>query len=256
MAQDNGSVEFLPGFTNFMGSKPGTVLQNDDYVLTFDGVLLNGKKSAIVSQGFESCYDWSDVMSMLIDSLHKFEDIDGAEEFATEDLTTYLMTYSGWGLLSTLLPRKQHVKFNRKLREIKENWPVNENYSEEACWATLFLQTETSLESIIPEFEVTISEGDFGADLGRTKWFEIRFVSTWNLTVKFSVEKKKRWTSSLVNVAAAAVAKNLEDGDHVNVVDQVLKLEIPATLRSPVEKMRRDQRWVASSRSLRKSLHL
>jgi len=248
MAQDNASVEFLPGFTNFLGSKPGTVLENDDFALTFNGVLLNGKKSAIVSQGFESCYDWSDVMSILLDSLHKFEDVEGSEDLCMEDLTHWLMTYSGWGLLSTLLPRKQHVKFNRKLREIKDNWPMEEDYSEEGCWSTLFLETETNLENIIPEFSVTISEGDFGSNSGRTKWFDISFQSTWNLTVRFSVEKKKHWTGCLVNVAAAAVAKNMEGGHSVD------KLEIPNTLRSPVTKMMRDQRWVTSSRKARRSL--
>ena len=240
MAEDNGSVEFLPGFTNFRGSKPGAVLKNNEYLLTFSGVLLNGKKSAIVSQGFEGCYDWSDVMNILIEALDQFEDIESAEELATEDMTSWLMTYAGWGLLSTLLPRQQHVKFGRMLREIKENWSqyYEGEYFEEGCWALLFIDND--LEDIIPEFQVTISDDDFGGQVGRKKWFDLRFVSTWNLTVRFSIEKL-RCETNLVNIAAAAVGKHLED------VDEIEQLDIPVTLMSPVSKMRRDQRWLTSS---------
>jgi len=240
MAEDNGSVEFLPGFTNFLGSKPGATLENKEYLLTFSGVLLNGKKSAVVSQGFEGCYDWSDVMNILIDALEHFENIESAEEIATEDLTSWLMTYSGWGLLSTLLPRQKHVKFNRMLREIKENWTqyYDGEYFEEGCWAILC--QDTDVEDIMPEFEVTICDDDFGGEVGRKKWMDLSFVSTWNLTVRFSIEKK-RCETNLVNIAAAAVGKHIEDADTIE------QLEIPVTLRSPLSKMRRDQRWLTSS---------
>jgi len=239
MAEVNESVEFLPGFTNFAGTKPGAVLKKEEYLLTFSEVLLNGKKSAIVSRGFESCYDWTDVMNILIDSLEEFENIQRAEEFATEDLYHWLMSYSGWGLLSCLLPRKQHVRLNRKLREIKENWPQHQEYSEEGCWCILF--QDSDLEDIIPDFEVTISDGELRGDFGRKKWFDVRFISTWNMTVRFGIEKKKCENNLLVNIAAAAVAKQLEDVDHVE------DLEIPKTLRSPVTKRWRDFQWVSSS---------
>ena len=98
-------------------------------------------------------------MNILIDSLDQFEDIDWSEELATEELYHWLLSYSGWGLLSTLLPRKQHVRFMRKLREIKENWPQHEEYSEEGCWCILF--QDLNLEDIIPDFEVTINDGSF-----------------------------------------------------------------------------------------------
>jgi len=239
MADVNESVEFLPGFTNFTGTKPGAVLEKEEYLLTFSEVLLNGKKSAIVSRGFEGCYDWTDVMNILIDSVDPFEDIGVAEEVATESLYHWLMTYSAWGLLTTLLPRKQHVRFNRKLVEIKENWPQHQEYSEEGCWCILF--QDTNLEDFIPEFEVTISDGEFGGDFGRKKWFDVRFISSWNMTVRFGIQKKKCENSLLVNIAAAAVAKQLEDVDHVQ------HLEIPKTLMSPVTKRWRDFQWVTSS---------
>ena len=75
---------------------------------------------------------------------------------------------------------------------------------------------------------------------GRKKWFEVRFISTWNMTVRFEIEKNKCEKNLLVDIAAAAVARDLED------LDQVKDLEIPKTLRSPVTKMRRDFQWVNS----------
>jgi len=243
MAEDNGSVEFLPGFTNFLGSKPGAVLENKEYVLTFFGVLLNGKKSAIVSQGFESCYDWSDVMNILIEALDQFEDISSAEEVSTLHLTWWLMTYSGWGLLSTLLPRQQHVKFSRMLRQIKQNWTqyYEGEFFEEGCWDILL--QDIHLEDIVPQFQVTISHGDFGGQVGRKKWLDLSFISSWNMSVRFTIEKK-RCETNLVNIAAAAVGKHIEDEDTIQ------QLDIPVTLRSPVTKMRRDQRWLTSKTNL------
>ena len=174
MAEVTESVEFLPGFTNFQGTRPVAVLQNPTYHLTFSQVLLNGnvsasfksfskfklcsgKKSPIVSRGFEGCYDWTDVMNILVDSLENFEDIEASEELAMDDLTCWFLTYDGWGLLSTLLPRQQHIQFKETLRDLKQNWPIEEAYNEENCWE-IFYQ-DIDLDEIIPQFEVNIKEG-------------------------------------------------------------------------------------------------
>ena len=41
-------LKFLPGLTNFRGTRPGAVLQNPVYYLTFSQVLFNGNVSAYV----------------------------------------------------------------------------------------------------------------------------------------------------------------------------------------------------------------
>jgi len=231
-------VEFLPGFTNFVGTKPGDILENDDYRLTFSGVLLNGQKSATVSRGFECCYNWTDIMNIFLDALLHFNDIETSEELSMEELYCWLMCYQGWGLLSTLLPRKQHLEFMRSLREIKENWPEDEEYTEEKCW--MMFCEDKQLEDLVPEFEVEINEVHFEEGTGRKKWINLRFVTDqWNLAVKFSVEKKMP-DFNLVNIAAAAVSEHLDDKEKIQ------HLEIPVTLRSPVAKMMKDVRWISS----------
>ena len=88
------------------------------------------------------------------------------EEFATDVLTCWLTkTYSGWGLLSALIPFRQMFKFCKKLREIKENWPQDEKYSEEGCWAILF--KDIDLEDIMPEINVKIYYPKFLEHLSR-----------------------------------------------------------------------------------------
>jgi len=236
----DGFVEFLPGFTNFRGTRPGAVLQNPTYHLTFSQVLLNGKRSPIVSRGFEGCYDWTDVMNILVDSLENFEDIETSEELAKDDLISWFLTYDGWGLLSTLLPRQQHIDFKQILRDLKQN----EEYTEEECWE-LFCQ-DIDLEEIIPEFDVTIKEGcgnygNFGSEAGRKKCINLKFITAkWNLEVKFMAEKQKMEKGNLVAIAAQAVAKQLEDFDDID------HLEIPRTLMKPVAQMMEDLRWVST----------
>jgi len=239
MAEVNDSVEFLPGFSNFRGTKPGAVLQNPVYHLTFSEVLLNGNRSAIVSRGFEGCYDWSDVMSILHDSLIDFEDIETSEELAMEDIKSWFLTYDGWGLLSTLLPRQQHIQFKQTLRNLKQNWSLDQEYNEQDCWE-LFTQ-DIDMEDIIPEFEVSIKEGNFGCEAGRQKSINLKFITAkWNFEVKFMAEKQKMEKGNLVSIAARAVASQLEDFDDID------QLEIPRTLIKPVAQMMEDLRWVST----------
>ena len=96
-------------------------------------------------------------MNILIDSLSNFEDIETSEELAMEDIKSWFLTYDGWGLLSTLLPRQQHIEFKQTLKDLKQNWPLEQEYNEEDCWE-LFTQ-DIEMEEIIPEFEVSIKEG-------------------------------------------------------------------------------------------------
>jgi len=240
MAEENDSVEFLPGFTNFRGTKPGAVLQNPVFHLTFSEVLLNGKKSAVVSRGFEGCYDWTDVMNILLESLRNFKDIKTSEKLAMKYLKSWFLTYAGWGLFSTLLPRQQHIDFKQAMRSLKENWQLNQEYTETKCWR-LFCQ-DKDMEAIIPKFKVTIGEGNFGLWAGRQKWITLKFVTPkWNMEIRFIAGKQKMEKGNLVAIASAAVAAHLEDFDDVD------HLEIPRTLMKPVAEIMEDHKWIKSA---------
>jgi len=244
---NHGYVEFLPGFTGYHpGTIPGTILENDDYILTFKGVLLNGRNSDDVSQlsVFDYCYDWTPVMNIALDSVRDFTNIERSEEMAVNDLASWLMTYPGWGLLSRLLPRPQYVNLKNRLMEIKEHWPERETYSEEGCWDICFTDAETDLVNLMPDISVDISEGDFGGESRRKKWFLIHLSTPhWTFTVSFHIQKRKIWSSSLVDIASASVARSLEVGG-VNLVN---KLDIPTTLKLPLIEMVRDKTWMTGN---------
>jgi len=233
-------VEFLPGFSASEGTKPGDFLDNEDFSLAFSEVLFNDKKSAIVSRGLESMYDWTTVINIILDSLKNFEDTERSEVLAMEDVKRWLRTYQGWGLLVILLPRNINIKFQRSLREMKENWPQDQEYTEEKCWIA-FTQ-DKQLEDLIPELKIVISDGD---GKGRERRINLRFdTARWNLEVKF-VAEKLRPIASLVNTAGAVVAQHFDDSEVIK------HLEIPVTLRSYVAKMMGDIRWMSSFRKRR-----
>jgi len=257
MAEVSDSVEFLPGFTKFRGTSPGGCLEieNCGYTLTFAEVLFDGKRSSlspkmdlgktlralslmtnrssIISHLLENFYNWTYVMDVLLASLENVEDFKTSEEFVVEELESWMFSYSGWGLVSALLPRQQDVYFKQALRVMKQNWPLQEEFSEERCWAIFF--EDKDMEAIIPEIEVTIKEGNFGSEAGRQKWINLNFISA-NVEVKFmSVKKQKMEKGNLVAIAAAAVAKQLQD------VEDIDHLEIPSTLMKHVSQMIEDR---------------
>ena len=108
--------------------------------------------------------------------------------------------------------------------------------TEEKCWAALFptdgedSDDGTSLEEIVPDFEVGIAEGTFHEeDVGRKKSLMLSFFKKWKLEIRFTVEKKNphnaRDAVRLVNIASRAVAGLVKDKEDLDL------LEIPATLR-------------------------
>ena len=107
------AIEFLPGFSYLGGTRPDTSAENDMFKLTFKEARLNGKRT-ILSQGFECCYDWSPPMDILLEALENFDTrLDDVEAAARDGLRNWFKTYPGWGLLSSLLPRKQQMKYMR-----------------------------------------------------------------------------------------------------------------------------------------------
>ena len=77
--------EFASGFAPAQATKPGFVLENEKFRVTFDGVSLrpfdptwvhtelyykvmcNDVKN-IISHGFETCYDWKPVLELILEA--------------------------------------------------------------------------------------------------------------------------------------------------------------------------------------------
>ena len=242
MAEVNNSIEFLPGFTNFQGTRPGTFIEDKKYRLTFVkcNAMCNDERSTLVSQGFERCYAWDKVMNILLLSLENYQGVENLK-VARDDLRKWFLTYKGWGLLSALLPRQQHIVSEQALSNIKQNWPMEKEYNEKVCWE-VFAQ-DVDWEAMIPEFEVTIEKGNFGYEAWRKKWMNLRLsADKWQLEAKFVATKHKMGKENLVAIAARAIAKHLENTEDIE------DLEIPRDLRKPIAQMMEDIRWSSNQK--------
>ena len=100
---------FATGFSMAANTKPGFCMENENYSLKFEGVLCDQTKN-IVSHGFENCYSWREIMELILDATDEADsdnliDIEEAAEDATRE---WLVTFQGWGLLSSILDSKIH----------------------------------------------------------------------------------------------------------------------------------------------------
>ena len=125
MEEADEHMEFLPGFSACSGTKPGFCLENVNYSLTFSQVLCNGDTN-VISRGYQCCYDWAPIMNIIMEALDDFEDLEKVEFMIIEGMKSWFRTYSGWGLLSSLLERKLQAKFLRSLQYLKLHWPLEE----------------------------------------------------------------------------------------------------------------------------------
>ena len=141
-------------------------------------------------------------------------------------------------MISSLLPRKKKSMYSRALLYTQRTWNTLDECTEEKCWKMLELD-DRMLEELIPEFEVSFKERDYDDIRNeRKKWVVVRFVSKWNLEIKFVMEKKKKTTETkLVDIASEAVAKMVESKEKVR------QLEIPTSLMDEVTNSLRDLNW-------------
>jgi len=113
---------FATGFAPARATKPGFVVENEKFRVTFEGVICNDVKN-IISHGFETCYDWRPVMELLLESATDDywvkEDI---EVKAKNKLGAWLTSFQGWGLLSSMLPNIKHRHFILALAYTSANW--------------------------------------------------------------------------------------------------------------------------------------
>ena len=243
MEQERVSVEFLPGFSFLQGTEVGSTFENYSYHLEYTGARYNNRRT-LVSRGFETCYDWTNVANILLRSLEHFEDVKTFETLTQEYLRSWFMTYPGWGLLSSLLPKKLQRRYIKSLRSVKRRWSMNfeEECTDEKCW-NLVLQH--SFKDILPKCEIKvmgINDLDFDFSMsGRRKWISVIFSNQWKLEINFAVEKKSSEVT-LVNLASKTVAKCFKNSESVDIVNA---LEIPFTLKTPVIHELKDVKWTA-----------
>ena len=85
-----------------------------------------------------------------------------------------------------------------------------------------------------------INDLDFDFPLsGKRKWISLIFSNKWKLEINFAVEKRSN-EMTLVNLAAKTVAKCIKDNEGV---DSINALDIPFTLKEPVNDELKDVKW-------------
>jgi len=245
---------FATGFSVVGATSPGFSLENEHFKITFRGVICDESKN-IISEGFETCYDWGPVMNLILEStLEDWEVPVNIEETAENKLKDWLTTFRGWGLLSSLLPTNIHRYFILSLAFTSANWdetsggPFTEEKAFEAVKTVYNTVPGKELASILPTFGVWFEENvakDEGAE--RRKHLSLFFRAKWVLEVKFILEKK-RVNNSLVELAAEAVVQ------HIKFPKELEDLEVPEVLNGILKHKLKDADWVRSYWSLREHL--
>lgn len=241
---------FATGFAVESATTPGFFIENEEFKITFLGAICDESKN-IISEGFESCYDWRPVMELFLQSTYEWDVPVDIEEKVETKLREWLTTFQGWGLLSSILPPLTHRYFILSLAFTSANWDTNSGgeYTEEKAFEAVkevyqHVQ-DKDLASILPKFGIWFEENvkaDKGAE--RRKNLTLFFNAKWVLELKFLVEKK-RINRNLLELAAESVVHR------IRFRDQVEQLEIPDTLLPVVRKKFKDVDWVRTYWSLR-----
>merc|ERR1712112_789570 len=234
---------FATGFSVPGKTKPGFGMESDEFKIVFTGVTVDGGKN-LVTKGLETCYDWRDCMGIVLTAAKDYEDLADIEDKTEEVLRRWLKSFRGWGLLSCMVAVEKHRHFLMALLYTWANWQEATGgvRTEQKVFNTVKYVYEhiqgKNIGSMVPEFGVWFEELDSRTEEGeRRKSLTFFFKAQWDLEVGFIVEKK-RVNDSLVDLAAEAVAKHLED------VEDVTKLEIPKTLFEPMFVKFKDAEWI------------
>eukprot|EP00091_Calanus_sinicus_P012183 TRINITY_DN27668_c0_g1_i1.p1 TRINITY_DN27668_c0_g1~~TRINITY_DN27668_c0_g1_i1.p1 ORF type:complete len:219 (+),score=37.70 TRINITY_DN27668_c0_g1_i1:117-773(+) len=200
-------MDFLSGFSLCHGGKPGVFVENEHFKICFQEVFCNGIKN-VISHGFECCYEWQAIMDLMLLATDDFKNIDTFEEKTEDFVQTWLGTFPGWGLLSSMLPSPLQYFFIGQLNSTRRNWNREEMFTHKAAFEEVMaryeLNGEKKLDSLIPDFGISIDELVEYNGNERKKLVTVHFDAKWKLEVKFTIEKKKV-VKTLVDSAAEII---------------------------------------------------
>ena len=247
---------FATGFSVNSSTQPGFSVENEKYRIELKGVTCDDTKN-IVSHGFEYCYDWREVMELVLTATVAAGNDNTAdiEEAAEDAMKLWMTTFHGWGLLSSIVPdgALRHVIFS--LAYTSFNWDVETggDYTEEKVFNAVKLVYDNiegkELKCLLPKFGIWFEEiVDRGEEDERKKNFTIFFNSKWMLEIKFVVEKK-RLNRNLLELAAETVVRVIERDEEIEF------LAIPPSLFGVVREKFRDAEWVRNYWRLLAEIH-
>jgi len=240
---------FATGFNN-PPRQPGFSLENDEFVISFSGVMCDEAKN-IVSHGFEVFYDWTEVMKLVLAATKNNPEPTDIEESAEDSLREWLTSFQGWGLLSSLLPTERHRHFILALAYTSANWDERTGgpHSPEKIFDTVKFVYDNikgkEIRTLVPSLGIWFEELSVDPEISfkgeneRKKQLVIFIKAKWTLEVKFLLEKK-RVNLNLVDWAAERVTKDILHEE------QLGELEVPVTLHPVLVSKFRDAAWVRS----------
>jgi len=242
-------MDFLSGFSLCHGAKSGVFVENEQFKISSNEVFCNGIKN-VISHGFECCYEWQGIMDLMLLASEDFQNTEDFEDKSEDLVETWLGSFAGWGLLSSMLPSNLQYFFIGQLTTTRANWDREEQFSHQAAFEEVIgryeLDREKKLDDLIPNFGVSTDEVIEGNEDERKKIVTVNFDAKWKLEVKFTIEKK-RVVKTLVDAAAEIIGKVLDDEISVDM------LEIPQVLKKPVVEKVRDSLWIRKHHDTRKA---
>eukprot|EP00092_Neocalanus_flemingeri_P040329 GFUD01043924.1.p1 GENE.GFUD01043924.1~~GFUD01043924.1.p1 ORF type:complete len:301 (-),score=68.95 GFUD01043924.1:59-961(-) len=226
-------MSFFSGLSFNQGTKPGFQKTSEKFGVCFEGIECENvaeNQANDVKIKFETCYNWSQIIEMMLGSLEFFYDASDFEDDLQDEIKDWLAV-DGWGLLFTLLPFEFQQYFILMYSRIQMNHDIS---NEDMFYR---IRNESEARGLIPRVEVKLLRIIGGLkEHKRRKMIHIKFnFSKFKLIAKFSVDKK-RLRRTLAEIAAEVVGQMVEDSED---------LEIPETLKEVVSDKIVDANWVA-----------
>ena len=239
---------FFTGPSDKKGTMPGFAMNNETFLVRFEEIQIEKLNSESQVQHLkdklESCYDWEQIMEVVLECLEFFYDEEYFHIDCQSRIREWLSEFEGFGLMFILLPEdfKKYLYYlyvlmrNKNMEEnmIKTNLEMFYDLTDQYERETQGLP----LSDLVPKVEARLLNIIGGPKVcERRKMLKIRFFGhRYTLVVNFTVEKK-RLRRTLVEHAAEVVARMVTDTE---------ELEIPETLKQVVDDKIIDAEWVAS----------
>jgi len=237
---------FATGFSVPGRTTPGFAIRKKAVDVTFEGVHVSGGVN-LVAEGLESFYDWSDIMQIIVSAVEEGGSTDDIEDKVSEELSDWLTTLAGWGLLSTLVPVEKVRHIIAALLYTNANWnestggPRTDLKVFEAVKYVYSHVPGKGVHDVVPRLGVWFQELRPSSKMQeRKKRLVVFFKGQWDVQVKFYVEKKRAVKETLKELAFEAVAKQVWRTKHLD----TKILEVADTLQDGLNTHFHDAQWV------------
>jgi len=237
---------FATGFSVPGRTTPGFAIRCDKVDVTFEGVAVSGGVN-LVAEGLQTFYDWGDIMELVSAAVQDQGSMDDVEDTICEEITNWLTTLSGWGLLSTLMPVEKSRHIIAALLYTNANW--NETTGGPRTDLKVFDTVKyvynhvpgRSVQDLVPRLGVWFQElRPSEKSQERKKRLVVFFKGQWDVQVKFIVEKKRLIGETLVELTCEAVASQVWRLHHLD----TKRLELADTLQGVLDRYFHDAQWV------------